>query len=109
MVLRIYFFSIILIGLVSCSNNDSKADVLPPETPEEKGASLFIVHCAACHGEDGKLGASGAKDLTASKLNDQEIENIISNGKNAMPPMKVLLENKENINLVIEHVKSLRK
>jgi mono/diheme cytochrome c family protein len=109
MVLRIYFFSIILIGLVSCSNNESKADVLPPETPEEKGASLFIVHCAACHGEDGKLGASGAKDLTMSKLSDEEIEKIIVNGKNAMPPMKVLLENKENINLVIEHVKSLRK
>lgn len=109
MVLRVYFFSIILIGLVSCSNNESKADVLPPETPEEKGASLFIVHCAACHGEDGKLGASGAKDLTMSKLSDEEIEKIIVNGKNAMPPMKVLLENKENINLVIEHVKSLRK
>ncbi|MFY7668482.1 MAG: c-type cytochrome [Crocinitomicaceae bacterium] len=109
MVLRIYFFSIILIGLVSCSNNESKADVLPPETPEEKGASLFIVHCAACHGEDGKLGASGAKDLTMSKLSDEEIEKIIVNGKNAMPPMKVILENKENLALVIKHVKSFRK
>jgi mono/diheme cytochrome c family protein len=109
MVLRIYFFSIILIGLVSCSNNESKADVLPPETPEEKGASLFIMHCASCHGEDGKLGASGAKDLTMSKLSDEEIEKIIVNGKNAMPPMKVILENKENLALVIKHVKSFRK
>ncbi len=95
--------------MVSCSNNESKADVLPPETPEEKGASLFIVHCAACHGEDGKLGASGAKDLTMSKLSDEEIEKIIVNGKNAMPPMKVILENKENLALVIKHVKSFRK
>jgi len=109
MVLRIYFFSIILTGLVSCSNNESKADVLPPETPEEKGASLFIMHCASCHGEDGKLGASGAKDLTMSKLSDEEIEKIIVNGKNAMPPMKVILENKENLALVIKHVKSFRK
>jgi mono/diheme cytochrome c family protein len=109
MVLRIYFFSIILIGLISCSNNESKVDVLPPETPQEKGASLFLIHCASCHGEDGKLGASGAKDLTSSKLSDKEITNIINNGKNAMPPMNVLLENKENIDLVIKHVKSLRK
>lgn len=109
MVLRIYFFSILLFGLASCSNNQSQNDVLPPETPEEKGASLFIMHCASCHGEDGKLGASGAKDLTMSKLSDQEIEKILMNGKNAMPPMKVILENKENLNLVINHVKSLRK
>jgi len=109
MVLRIYFFAFLLFGLLSCSNNQSQADALPPETPEEKGASLFILHCASCHGEDGKLGASGAKDLSISKLNDKEIEKIIVNGKNAMPPMIVLLENKENIKFVIKHVKSLRK
>ena len=109
MVLRFYLFSVILVGLVSCSNQQPQTDVLPPETPEEKGASLFIMHCASCHGENGKLGASGAKDLTISKLSDQEIEKIIVNGKNAMPPMSVLLENKENLNLVIKHVKSLRK
>lgn len=109
MVLRIYFLFFLLFGLLACSNNPSEHDVLPPETPEEKGASLFIMHCASCHGEDGKLGASGAKDLTMSKLSDQEIENIINEGKNAMPPMKVLLENKENIDLVVKHVKSFRK
>ena len=109
MVLRIYFFSVLLFGLASCSNNPSQNDVLPPETPEEKGASLFIMHCASCHGEDGKLGASGAKDLTMSKLGDEEIEKIIVNGKNAMPPMKVILENKENLALVIKHVKSFKK
>jgi mono/diheme cytochrome c family protein len=109
MVLKgIAFFSIVLF-LFSCSGKNSNDAVLPGETPEEKGASLFIMHCASCHGEDGKLGASGAKDLSVSKLSDKEIENIINNGKNAMPPMKVLLENKENIDLVINHVKSLRK
>lgn len=109
MVLKgIAFFSIVFF-LFSCSGNNSNDAALPPETPQEKGASLFIMHCASCHGEDGKLGASGAKDLTMSKLSDQEIETILVNGKNAMPPMSVLLENKENLNLVIKHVKSLRK
>jgi mono/diheme cytochrome c family protein len=109
MVLRALIGCGFLFFLASCSNNESQKDVLPTETPQEKGASLFIIHCASCHGEDGKLGASGAKDLTSSKLSDKEITNIINNGKNAMPPMNVLLENKENIDLVIKHIKSLRK
>lgn len=109
MVLKGVTFSTLLFFLISCSGNNSSDSVLPEESPEEKGASLFIMHCASCHGEDGKLGASGAKDLSVSNLSDKEIENIINNGKNAMPPMKVLLENKENIDLVIKHVKSLRK
>ena len=109
MVLRTLIITGFLILLASCSNNEPQVDVLPTETPQEKGGSLFLIHCASCHGEDGKLGASGAKDLTSSKLSDKEITNIINNGKNAMPPMNVLLENKENIDLVIKHVKSLRK
>jgi mono/diheme cytochrome c family protein len=109
MVLRALIGCGFLFFLVSCSSNQTQKDILPAETPQEKGASLFLIHCASCHGEDGKLGASGAKDLTSSKLSDKEITNIINNGKNAMPPMNVLLENKENIGLVIKHVKSLRK
>ena len=109
MVLRFSFFLFLFLGLVSCSNNQPQKDILPQETAEQKGASLFILHCASCHGEDGKLGASGAKDLPSSKLKDKEIENIINNGKNAMPPMKLLLESKENIELVVKHVKLLRK
>jgi cytochrome c6 len=66
------------------------------------------MHCAQCHGEDGKLGASGAKDLSASRLSDTQITTIIKNGKGAMPSMKALLETNENINLVLSHVKGLR-
>ncbi len=109
MVLRALIIFSFLLFLNSCSNNETQKDILPVETSQEKGASLYLIHCASCHGEDGKLGASGAKDLSVSKLSDKEIENIINKGKNAMPPMNVLLENKENIDLAIKHVKSLRK
>jgi len=109
MVLRISFFSVIIVLLSACGSGSSKNEVIPSETPEEKGASLYILNCASCHGEDGKLGASGAKNLTASKLNDQQIEYIIRKGKNAMPAQEAVLVTDENIKLVIEHVKLLRK
>jgi cytochrome c6 len=67
------------------------------------------MHCAQCHGEDGKLGSSGAKDLSISKLSDQKIRQLITNGKGAMPPMKALLETDTNIQLVLSHIKALRK
>lgn len=73
------------------------------------GASLYLQHCAICHGENGKLGASGAKDLTISTLDSAEIVQLIKNGKNAMPKMKDLLETEENIGLVTTHVLKFKK
>jgi uncharacterized membrane protein SirB2 len=50
--------------------------------------ALYIKACASCHGEDGKKGLGGAKDLSLSELNkDQSIE-LISNGKGLMPAFK---------------------
>jgi mono/diheme cytochrome c family protein len=109
MVLRASFLFASILFMTACGSDASHKDVIPAETPEEKGASLFILNCASCHGEDGKLGSSGAKDLSVSKLNDKQIEKIIREGKNAMPSQKAVLGTEENIQLVIEHVKSLRK
>lgn len=108
MVLRSFF----LIGsfaflAFACQESEEK-EVQAQETPQEQAASLYTMHCAQCHGEDGKLGASGAKDLSASKLSDPQIQQIIKSGKNAMPPMGALLESQENIDLVIKHIKGLR-
>nr|MBK9652077.1 cytochrome c [Bacteroidota bacterium] len=44
-----------------------------------------------CHGDDGKLGLSGSKDLTASTLSREDKINIITNGKNAMQPYNEML------------------
>lgn len=70
---------------------------------------LFEFNCTACHGADGKLGASGAKDLTKSTLGDKDLIKLISEGKNGMPPMEDLLGSRENVERVAEYVKSLRK
>lgn len=108
MVLRSSFFIVSILLLTACGGGSSKNDAIPSESPEEKGASLYTVNCASCHGEDGKLGSSGAKDLSVSKLNDKQIEKIIRKGKNAMPSQEAILETDENIKLVIEHVKTLK-
>ena len=108
MVLKLLTF-ILLFQLLSCSTGQDKKNKLSQGTPAEKAENLFILHCASCHGEDGKLGSSGAKDLSKSTLSKQEISEILSKGKNAMPPMSALLETKENQDLVISHVLALRK
>jgi mono/diheme cytochrome c family protein len=50
---------------------------------------LYINNCAQCHGNDGKLGAFGAKDLTATQMDVAEIKKIILEGKGVMPKAAV--------------------
>ena len=95
--------------LFACQETAKQQDDFSSQTPADQGASLYSMHCAQCHGEDGKLGASGAKDLSASKLSDQDILHIIKKGKGAMPSMKALLETDQNINLVLSHIKGFRR
>lgn len=109
MVLRIFTFLSAFLLVFSCQNTSSHETPQAQETPAEKAASLYSMHCAQCHGEDGKLGSSGAKDLSKSQLTDNEIIQMIKKGKKAMPPMEALLETQENISLVAKHVKGLRK
>ena len=97
-----------LLLFFSCQTGSENTKEVSQQTPAEQGASLYTMHCAQCHGEDGKLGASGAKDLSASKLSDEKMLHIITNGKGAMPPMKALLETDTNIPLVLRHIKALR-
>ena len=95
--------------LFTCQETAKQQVDFSSQTPAEQGARVYSMHCAQCHGEDGKLGASGAKDLRASKLSDQDILHIIKKGKGAMPSMKALLETDQNINLVLSHIKGLRR
>jgi uncharacterized membrane protein SirB2 len=56
---------------------------------DNSGKSLYEVNCKLCHGSDGKLGASGAKDLTATVLDLEGIKEIIIHGKGLMPAAQV--------------------
>ncbi|MEO0896741.1 MAG: c-type cytochrome [Bacteroidota bacterium] len=52
------------------------------------GQALYTRNCVVCHGEGGDLMASGAKNLKVTQLSNEEMTNLILNGKNSMPPYK---------------------
>jgi mono/diheme cytochrome c family protein len=56
------------------------------------GAAIFTKYCQHCHGADGKLGKSGAKDLSASIKSKDETLALIRKGKNSMPGFKGFLD-----------------
>lgn len=108
LVLKAGIFSLLLVSY-SCTSAPKAPESAGTEEQAPSGKELFEQNCASCHGTDGKLGNSGAKDLTKSNLSDPEILKIIEEGKNGMPPMKGILETDENIVSVQEYIKKLRK
>ena len=71
------------------------------------GKIIYEAKCLHCHGTDGKMGLSGARDLTQSQLKYEEKILIISNGKNAMMGFKDQL-NEQQIKAVADYVESLK-
>ncbi|RZK27907.1 MAG: cytochrome c [Hymenobacter sp.] len=53
--------------------------------PPAPGLRLYRQNCARCHGADGRLGASGAHDLTKSNLNAMGRTYLVTNGMGKMP------------------------
>jgi cytochrome c551 len=51
----------------------------------EKAEEIASTSCMTCHGENLKGGAGPALDKIGSKYAQSDIENIIKNGKGAMP------------------------
>ena len=107
MVLKIFTVGLVL----SCLSCSSDACIEPLENKpftESDAANLYTVKCSSCHGSDGKLGLSGAKDLSISKLSDDQILQTIKMGKNVMPSFEESIS-VEQMKMLIPVVKSLRK
>ena len=107
MVLKKFYFILVLI-LTSCSSSNEENKHSEKVSKQIDSKYLYTLKCASCHGQDGKLGAGGAKDLSLSTITDKEIKGIISNGKAPMPSFKSSLSNDE-IEEVMKFVKNLRK
>ena len=54
----------------------------------DEAAALFQKKCVACHGKDGKGTPGGlkmgVKDLTATKLSEPQLVDVIANGRGKM-------------------------
>lgn len=72
-----------------------------------KGKLVYKQYCVTCHGMDGKLNVSGAKDLSVSTISREEATNQVTNGKGLMTPYKDILS-EEQIAAVVEYIEELR-
>ena len=51
----------------------------------DKGKEIYTTTCVVCHGESGKGGSHGGAPLTPA-LTRESIANVVSRGRNDMPP-----------------------
>lgn len=73
----------------------------------EQAKSIYNANCATCHGLDGKLGLSGAANLTNSVLTPEQKHEVIKYGKNAMPGYGKQLSD-EQIDAMIRYTETLK-
>ena len=95
----------------SGSNNGEATAQTTSSKPKKKGADgekTYKTYCVVCHGVYGDMGASGAHDLTTSKLTLEERIEVIEKGRNTMTPFKGLLS-EEKIKAVAEYTLKLKK
>lgn len=94
------------IFMQSCGGDPVSTD----EAEATMGKDLFSNNCVICHGSNGKLGASGAKDLSKSSLNPKEVRDVIMNGRGTMSSYSRIFEDDSvALNKLVDHVISLRK
>lgn len=101
-----HWFYIAICGvLLSCS--ESATD---KTTKEVSGEKLYNKYCVVCHGDDGSANIGGAKDLSKTTLSVEEMKDIIKNGSEnkLMRAFKDDL-NEEELNVIIEHLKTFKK
>jgi mono/diheme cytochrome c family protein len=86
----------------------SKQTGAPIDLAATDAQYIYSQQCVKCHGEDGKLGLSGAKDLSVSTLGLEERVAVIGQGKGAMVGFDNQLS-KEQVAAVAEYVETLKK
>ena len=96
-----FFLIIVAFGLAQKAKNEKAGDKIVALN----GKEIFEEKCTLCHGSNGKLGLSGAKDLSVTALDHQNIVTIITEGKNAMASYKAVLT-PEQIEAVANYIES---
>lgn len=106
--IQILIAAVLIFATFSCSSDGQKPPSKESVEPVSPGLKIFKTYCVTCHGKDGKLGLSGAADLSASVLSKDEAVEVITNGRKLMAPYKSILSPDE-IDAVAEYILTLRK
>jgi len=106
---KIFFLvTIAAIFVISCNENSNESvSVVETNKVEMSGKEIYKTYCVACHGADGKLAFSGAKDLSISTLDLNTRIKQIKYGKGVMNAFKNILTDDE-IKSVALYVEELR-
>jgi mono/diheme cytochrome c family protein len=90
----------------------AKADKAPIDTSQAKGDPqaigqvVYIAKCTACHGGYGDAGLGGAKNLKITTLTDEQMKDIIKQGKGGMSAFPDLTE--EQLSGLVAYIKTLK-
>ena len=100
---------LLITGVYGIAEAYHQRKAIPKTSNEGLGDAkqLYSNNCASCHGENGKLGGSGSKDLTITQLDIAGINQIITQGKGMMPPASAL--SPEQAQAVAEYVHNSNK
>lgn len=106
------FILVLAFAVFACGGEPPKEQKAgKKEAPKKKkvnGEKVYKQYCVTCHGVYGDMGASGAFNLTESKLTLDEKIDVITNGRNTMTPFKGLLSDAK-IKAVAEYTEKLKK
>ena len=107
---KLLTFLVIGLMVYACgSGEDQKPKPTAQAAPKKiDGEKIYKNYCVTCHGLYGDMGASGAHDLTTSKLSVEERVAVITKGRNTMTPFEGLLS-EEKIKAVAEYSLKLKK
>ena len=107
------FIAVLAFAVFACGGESPKEQTSKKAATKKKkkkvdGEKVYKQYCVTCHGVYGDMGASGAFNLTETKLTlDEKIE-VITNGRNTMTPFKGLLS-EAKIKAVAEYTEKLKK
>jgi mono/diheme cytochrome c family protein len=102
------YFSVLCIVLTSCGQEEQAEKPAKNDYPVARTKMIYSGMCALCHGVDGTMQISGAKDLSESTLTLPERIVMIKHGKGTMTPFKDRLSDEEIKHLAM-YLESLRK
>ncbi len=113
---QFFAFAFVALLAIACGNSGSNASsaskpsatVAAADAPD--GEKIYKQYCVTCHGLYGDMGASGAYNLTTSKLSLEERIAVITNGREGttMVGFKEILD-EPRIKAVSEYIAKLRK